>query len=119
MKLGLPYVITDFRKVPPERRMRMVGVIQQYPGGLSIFTDNGSGISINLEENDAALAKDDEANGEIVFELPEGRVVLTVLDLAGYEETVKPLLEASGPTFKTDAECQAYWVGRILEDEGR
>lgn len=116
MKMGIPYEITDLRKVPPERKLRLVAVIQHYPGGLRLSTDNGGDLAIDLTDDDT-LAADDEAAGQVEFSLPEGRIVLTALDLAGYEERVEPFLATPGPKFKTTEECQRYWFNRVIDFE--
>jgi len=102
MRTDISYYVTDLRE-GDITRLPPVGIIQYVPGGLNV-SGHGVGLFVNLtnDSDEGSLLVDRESEGVVEFDLPEGLVILTRLNLGNYKDRVFPYINGNPGPFESD-----------------
>ena len=116
MKTDISYEVSDFRE-GIEPRLGPVGALKNVQGGITISTNNGVGlfVDLELEEPDGGIFEDRDEDGVIVLNMPEGHIVCTRLGLGNYRSHVYPYLAGDPGPFATDAAVNRHFFRYLTE----
>ena len=116
MRTDISYEVTDLRE-RPENPLGPVGIIHYAPNGLIIEANNERGLFVDLsDDDDDDIFTDREDEGVVMFDLDDGLIILTKLDLANYRERVYPYLHGNPGPFKSDTEVNDHFY-KFLKGE--
>ena len=110
MKTDVIYEIIDLRVgvLPFPERM---GIIRQFPGGLTVITPTKD-FFLEWDDDDDEAFTDDEKNGMLSIVTAQGRIEFHKLGLDNWAE-LEPFWQAVVPDFGSDGEVNDYFY-RLL-----
>lgn len=105
MKTDVAYEVVDLRDRTHTHLLGVIGVISQVPGGIEIKT-NTIGTIVDLTQDDDDTMIQDNGDGTITFNTPEGTIFLEELRLDNWRRRAVPVLPPDQPNYRTDSEVQ-------------